>query len=340
MTAETTTPTPVLVVGAHPDDPEFGCGGSIARWVGEGRPVTYVVMTRGDKGTHDPEMTAERLMALREVEQRAAAAALGVTDVRFLDCRDGEVVASLAVREQLVRVIREVKPGTVVTHDPTLILPREGFVNHPDHRATGTAVIDACFPASELFLAFPDYTASTGWLDRRFAQYALVLSLVAPLGDVGAARAEMLRQWPKTESSSFMQVIYYEWFVRYLRIVCDLACAWSEPHRSTEVLHDARNELKRLMKLDQPTFLVYANALKLVMDAAGGQVPAPQHWQSVLQTARQHKLGLLVVAIQWHAERWHPTGAPGAARGQLLEEGCVNPERLMNLILPLPHAQI
>jgi LmbE family N-acetylglucosaminyl deacetylase len=126
----------------------------------EGRPVTYVVMTRGDKGSHDPTMTAEELMRVREAEQRAAAAALGVTDVRFLDCRDGEIVPTLAVREQLVRVIREVKPGTVVTHDPTLILPREGFVNHPDHRATGTAVIDACFPASELHLAFPEHLAA------------------------------------------------------------------------------------------------------------------------------------------------------------------------------------
>jgi LmbE family N-acetylglucosaminyl deacetylase len=162
MTAETAAPaapTPVLVVGAHPDDPEFGCGGSIARWVRDGRPVAYVVMTRGDKGSHDPAMTAERLMAIREAEQRAAAAALGVTDVRFLDCRDGEIVPTLEVRRQLVRIIREVKPGTVVTHDPTLILPREGFVNHPDHRATGTAVIDACFPAAELHLAFPEQLA-------------------------------------------------------------------------------------------------------------------------------------------------------------------------------------
>ena len=160
MTAETVEPTPVLVVGAHPDDPEFGCGGSIARWAREGRPVTYVVMTRGDKGSHDPTMTAEALMRTREREQRAAAAVLGVTDVRFLDCLDGEIVPTLAVREQLVRVIRQIKPGTVVTHDPTLVLPRNGFVNHPDHRATGTAVIDACFPAAELHLAFPEQLAA------------------------------------------------------------------------------------------------------------------------------------------------------------------------------------
>lgn len=160
MAVEQAAPTPVLVIGAHPDDPEFGCGGSIARWVREGRPVTYLVMTRGDKGSHDPTMTAERLMRLREGEQRAAAAILGVTDVRFLDCLDGEIVPSLEVRKQIVKVIREVRPGTVVTHDPTLVLPREGFVNHPDHRATGTVVVDACFPASELHLAFPEQLAA------------------------------------------------------------------------------------------------------------------------------------------------------------------------------------
>lgn len=157
MTTESAAPTPVLVVGAHPDDPEFGAGGSVARWVRDGRPVTYVVMTRGDKGSHDLTMTAADLMATREAEQRAAAAELGVTDVRFLGCRDCEVEATLDVRRKLVRIIREIRPGTVVTHDPTLVLPREGFVNHPDHRATGTAVIDACFPASELHLAYPEH---------------------------------------------------------------------------------------------------------------------------------------------------------------------------------------
>ncbi|MCC6626931.1 MAG: PIG-L family deacetylase, partial [Chloroflexi bacterium] len=118
MTTEPAAPTPVLVVGAHPDDPEFGAGGSVARWVRDGRPVTYVVMTRGDKGSHDLAMTAEGLMATRETEQRGAAAELGVTDVRFLGCRDCEVEASLDVRRKLVRIIREVRPGTVVTHDP------------------------------------------------------------------------------------------------------------------------------------------------------------------------------------------------------------------------------
>jgi LmbE family N-acetylglucosaminyl deacetylase len=116
-------------------------------------------MTRGDKGSHDLTMTAERLMAMREAEQRAAAGVLGVTDVRFLGCLDCEVQPTLEVRQKLVRIIREVRPGTVVTHDPTLVLPREGFVNHPDHRATGTAVIDACFPAAELHLAYPEQLA-------------------------------------------------------------------------------------------------------------------------------------------------------------------------------------
>lgn len=157
-------------------------------------------------------------------------------------------------------------------------------------------------------------------------------------GDAVGARNELLAEWPATESSSFTQVMYYQWFARYLRITCDLACAWTDPERTAEYLLDAREQLKRMNKLAQPTFLVYADALKLVLDAAGGQVPAVDRWQSVLQAARQHKLALLVMALQWHMERWHRTGVDGAARGHLLDEGCVNPERLMNVILPLPHA--
>jgi hypothetical protein len=157
--------------------------------------------------------------------------------------------------------------------------------------------------------------------------------------------------------------MYYQWLLRYLRIVCDLACIAVDPQRSSIYLHDARSELKRLTKLDQPTFLVYASALKLAIDAAAGQVAAPEHWQAVLQEARHHRLGLLVIAIQWHAAHWHTaqahttqgraTQAHAAAlqqaaggydfsdaRQQLLDEGCLNPERLMNVILPLPHAQI
>ena len=157
-------------------------------------------------------------------------------------------------------------------------------------------------------------------------------------GDARAARSELLEHWDKTAVSSFMNVSYYEWLIRYLRVLCNLAVMSVDPQQSSLYLQDARSELKRIWKLDQPTFLVYANALKLVTDAAAGLIPPPEQWQSVLQAARRHRLGLLVIAIEWHTAHWHSPEDIHLARQQLLDEGCVAPERLMNVILPLPHA--
>src|SRR5437763_11903455 len=97
----------ILVVLAHPDDPEFFCGGTVARWAAEGHEVVYVLATRGDKGSDDPEMTSERLAAIREAEQRAAARVLGVNHVIFMGYPDGEVVPDLRLRRDVTRLIRQ-----------------------------------------------------------------------------------------------------------------------------------------------------------------------------------------------------------------------------------------
>lgn len=159
-------------------------------------------------------------------------------------------------------------------------------------------------------------------------------------GDARRARQKLLDEWSKVESSRLTKVSYYSWLVRYLRIICNLACMAEDPAQRALYVQDSRLELKRLFKLRQPTFLVYADALKLVVDAAAGNVAPSEDWQAVLQAARQQQLGLLVVAIQWHAEHWHPTGFLSAARQRLRDEGCVNPERLMTIILPLPNDQV
>ena len=109
----------VLVVLAHPDDPEFFCGGTIARWVANGREVHYCLLTRGDKGSDDDLIPPEKLAEIRESEQRSAAAILGVQHVRFLNEADGYLMPSLKLREDIVRVIREVRPATVITCDPS-----------------------------------------------------------------------------------------------------------------------------------------------------------------------------------------------------------------------------
>ena len=142
------TPDRVLVVAAHPDDIEFGAAGTVARWVGEGAAVRYLLVTRGDKGSDDPHADVEALARIRGDEQRAAAAELGVEAVDFLDEPDGQVEASLALRERITHAIRAFRPEVVMTHDPTVLFVNNEWVNHPDHRAVGQATVDAVFPTA------------------------------------------------------------------------------------------------------------------------------------------------------------------------------------------------
>lgn len=144
----------VLVVLAHPDDPEFFCGGTVARWTAEGREVVYCLLTRGDKGADDEGVDSEALARQREKEQRAAAAVLGVREVLFLDFEDGYLVPDLQLRRAITRVIRQVRPTTVVTCDPTNVYGN--YINHPDHRAAGQATLDALWPATRSALYFPE----------------------------------------------------------------------------------------------------------------------------------------------------------------------------------------
>jgi LmbE family N-acetylglucosaminyl deacetylase len=134
----------VMVIAVHPDDPEFGAGGTIAKWVRAGREVTYLLITSGDKGSHDRSLRPEEVAAVREREQRAAAAALGVKDVIFLRHADGMVENNLALRRELMAVVREREPHVVVTIDPW-----RRYQLHPDHRACGWAALDAVWAARE-----------------------------------------------------------------------------------------------------------------------------------------------------------------------------------------------
>src|ERR1700755_2779782 len=109
----------VMGIFAHPDDPEFFCGGTFARWAAEGAEIVFVLATSGDKGSADPEMTSERLVAIREEEERNAAKALGVKDVIFLRYKDGELEPNLALRRDIVRQIRLFKPTIALTGAPT-----------------------------------------------------------------------------------------------------------------------------------------------------------------------------------------------------------------------------
>lgn len=146
----------ILVVMAHPDDPEFAAGGTIARWIREGHEVIYCLATRGEKGSDDPTMTPERLAAIREEEQRRAAAVLGVREVIFLNYIDGTLEPNLPLRRDIVRMIRRYQPEIVVTMDPQTLIRGDRYINHNDHRAIGMATLDAIFPAAGNPMYFPE----------------------------------------------------------------------------------------------------------------------------------------------------------------------------------------
>jgi LmbE family N-acetylglucosaminyl deacetylase len=139
-----------MVIFAHPDDAEVQCAGTISLWVEAGRKITYVVLTKGDKGTQDPAMSAEDLARLRRWEQLRAAAELGVEKVLFLENGDGELEATMERRRALTRIIREYQPEVLVTHDPWM-----RYQLHPDHRASGTLALDAMISARD-HLYFPE----------------------------------------------------------------------------------------------------------------------------------------------------------------------------------------
>lgn len=152
-------PQTILVVLAHPDDPEFFCGATIARWVSMGHTVHYCLLTRGDKGVRDQAADAGLLAQTREVEQRNAADVLGVDQLAFLDFEDGYLQADLAARKEVTRAIRKFRPDVVMSCDPTYIFG-ENNINHPDHRAAGQIVVDAIFPAVGNPMYFPEFIAN------------------------------------------------------------------------------------------------------------------------------------------------------------------------------------
>src|SRR5205807_1321151 len=131
-------PSRALAVGAHPDDVEFGCGGTVAKWAASGTEIVHLVCTDGSKGSWDPAQPLDELVARRRDEQRAASRALGGSgDVVFLDHRDGELRAGTAERREVAYWIRRTHPDVVLGHDPW-----RRYRLHPDHRHAGFIVTD------------------------------------------------------------------------------------------------------------------------------------------------------------------------------------------------------
>jgi LmbE family N-acetylglucosaminyl deacetylase len=141
-------PESAMAITAHPDDIEFTCVGTLARWAKAGSRIVYVLCTSGDVGIDKPGMTREQATEIREAESRQAAEIAGAHDIVFLREPDGLLVATLELRKRLVREIRRYRPEVIVTGDPTSLWSGGDYINHPDHRAAATAAIDAIFPAA------------------------------------------------------------------------------------------------------------------------------------------------------------------------------------------------
>ncbi len=151
----------ILVIAAHPDDVDFGSAGTVAVWTDTGIEVVYCIVTDGDAGGRDESIPRAEMAQLRRAEQQAAAKQVGVHDVRFLGYPDGRVEATLALRRDLARVIRQVRPERVVCPTPERNYARIG-VSHPDHRAVGSAALDAVYPDARNPFAFPELLADEG----------------------------------------------------------------------------------------------------------------------------------------------------------------------------------
>jgi len=152
-------PKIAMSIQAHPDDQDFTVAGTLAKWAKAGCKIISVIVTSGDSGSNDTTKGADYkpvLAKLREGEQQAANDVLGISETVFMRYPDGELVASLALRKDLARLIRIYKPDVVVTGDPAGWFYGNGYINHPDHRAAAEAAVSAVFPSAGTRLIFTD----------------------------------------------------------------------------------------------------------------------------------------------------------------------------------------
>ena len=144
----------VMVITAHPDDSEFGAGGTVARLVKEGREVSYLIATNGDKGSSDRTMTPERLAVIRAEEQRHAARTLGVARVEFLGYPDGELEDTRDLRRDVTRAIRRWRPDLVISMNPRRTYNL--YASHRDHRTVAGVALDCVYPLARDHMSFPE----------------------------------------------------------------------------------------------------------------------------------------------------------------------------------------
>lgn len=156
-------PESAMAIAAHPDDIEFSCVGTLARWARAGARISYVLCTSGDVGIAEAGMTRQRAAEIREEEARKAAEIAGAAEIIFLREPDGMLEATLGLRRRLVREIRRFRPEVVIAGDPTIVWSGSDYINHPDHRAAAQAALDAVFPAAGQPNLFEEIEADEGF---------------------------------------------------------------------------------------------------------------------------------------------------------------------------------
>lgn len=215
-------PLSAMVIVAHPDDAEFMCAGTVAKWAAEGWDVWYVLATSGDKGTRDFEVDSQYLAAIREREQRQAGEVLGLKEVIFLGYPDGFLEYSQEIKGQVVQLLRRLKPTVVITWDPFA-----NRLNHTDHRTIGLITVDAVFPASRDHLYYLRDYADDGLEPHRVADLLLagtrdadyhvdvtahmstkIDALMKHTSQIGErTREDMLKRWAgKTVTESYRRI--------------------------------------------------------------------------------------------------------------------------------------
>jgi LmbE family N-acetylglucosaminyl deacetylase len=204
-------PESAMAIVAHPDDIEFSCAGTLARWGQAGARTSYVLCTSGDVGIDEPGMTRARAAEIREAEQLEAARIAGAAEVIFLREPDGMLQPTLELRKRLVREIRRFRPEVVICGDPTIVWAGADYINHPDHRAAATAALDAIFPAAgqpNLFeeIAEEGYTAHkprkvyvTVWDDKADVYVSIDETIETKIAALRAHKSQM-RDWDPADS--------------------------------------------------------------------------------------------------------------------------------------------
>lgn len=150
-------PRVVLAIVAHPDDVDVCAGGTMAMFARQGAAIYYLILTDGGSGSEDRDVSSGELTDTRRAEQRKAGEIVGIKDVFFCDYPDGQLQNTLAVKRDVVKIIRQVQPDVVFAMDPSVLYSADkGLINHPDHRAAGQAALDAVFPLARDHMSFPE----------------------------------------------------------------------------------------------------------------------------------------------------------------------------------------